>query len=199
MFDKVGNAELDVIKEIGNIGVGKAATSLSQMFGRLIEMSVPEVHLARISELHRYVEPETLVAATMTTMEDMEMGPSGIIFVAFPDGTAEKICEMLIGEASEEMVDSSAMEIGNIISSAFCDAIAEMLGISMMPSPPNFARDMLAAILQLAVAQIAGKSDYVIIFETELKDEEDMIEILVILLPNENFLSYVAEMLGMLG
>ena len=40
MFNEM---ELDALKELGNIGAGHAATSLSQLLDRTIEISVPKI------------------------------------------------------------------------------------------------------------------------------------------------------------
>lgn len=191
--------ELDAIKELGNIGVGKAATSISNMLGKEIDMSVPQAKIVAISKLHEYIDSEFPVAAVVTALEDLEKGNSGFLFVAFPNDTPEKICSVFLDEVTEDMVESSVMEIGNIISSSFCDAIAEFLNTVLIPSPPNYARDFAIAILQVIIAQLAEKSDYLIVFEAEMSDRDDAIEILIILVPNEKFMGYIAEMLNMVG
>lgn len=45
----VSDMHLDVLKEVGNIGAAHAATSLSQMVDRKIEMHVPSVKLVYFS------------------------------------------------------------------------------------------------------------------------------------------------------
>ncbi|MEM3928284.1 MAG: chemotaxis protein CheC, partial [Archaeoglobaceae archaeon] len=155
--------EMDALKELGNIGVAHAATSLSAMLGKMVEMKVPNVAVAKISEIHNYFKEE-LVSGVVTALEDVENGRSGYLYISFPN--AEKFAKLLIDDAS--LVESTIMEVGNILSSSFCNAIADMLGITLLPSPPSFSYDMSVAIVEAIVAQIAEKGDYVIIFETEL-------------------------------
>jgi len=189
--------ELDALKELGNIGVGKAATSLSQMLGKSIDMSVPVVKVVKIHELHNHIAEE-VVAGVVTALDDLENGKAGFLYITFPESSYRKIAEILLGDSSdEEMVDSTIMEIGNILSSAFCDATAEMLGIVIIPTPPSFGRDMAIAVVDAVVSQLAEKSDYVLIFETKLEENEDEIEIMVMLIPNENFVNYIFKLLGM--
>lgn len=185
---------MDALKELGNIGVAHAATSLSTMLGKVVEMSVPNVVVAKISEIHNYFEEE-IVSGVVTALEDMENGRSGYLYISFPN--AEKVAKLLIEDAN--LVESTIMEIGNILSSSFCNAIADMLGITLIPSPPSFAYDVSVAIVEAIVAQIAEKSDYVIIFETELVEEDDAVEIMIALVPDEKFLGYIMKMFGMLG
>ena len=42
---ELNEIHIDILKEIGNIGAGNAATSLSQMLSKRIDMNVPEVSL----------------------------------------------------------------------------------------------------------------------------------------------------------
>ena len=42
---ELNEMHIDVLKEIGNIGAGNAATSLSKMLSKRIDMNVPEVSL----------------------------------------------------------------------------------------------------------------------------------------------------------
>ncbi|MEM2191884.1 MAG: chemotaxis protein CheC [Archaeoglobaceae archaeon] len=193
-FDKIGSEELDALKELGNIGVAHAATSLSVMLGKLVEMSVPNVKIIKISEIHRELQ-DKIVTGIVTALEDMENGRSGYLYIMFPD--AKKLVSLLVEDSM--LIDSTVIEIGNILSSSFCNAIADMLGITLIPSPPNLAEDASVAIIEAIIAQIAERSDYVIIFETQLKEEDDAIEVLITLIPDEKFLGYIMKMFGMLG
>lgn len=190
--------ELDALKELGNIGVGKAATSLSQMLGKLVEMSVPKAMVVKIQNLHKVIDAEEMVAGVVTGLDDIENGQSGFLYITFPEPSSQRLAEILLGDGSdEEMVDSTLMEIGNILSSAFCDATAEMLGITLIPTPPSFGRDFAIAVIDAIISQLAEKSDYVIFFETKLEVSEEELEILVMLIPNEKFVNYVFQMLEM--
>ena len=49
------NIQLDALKEVMNIGGGKAATTISQMVGSVIRMRVPEVNILSYDELYQQV------------------------------------------------------------------------------------------------------------------------------------------------
>ncbi len=48
---ELNEIHIDVLKEIGNIGAGNAATSLSQMLSKRIDMNVPEVSLLNYNDV----------------------------------------------------------------------------------------------------------------------------------------------------
>ena len=62
-MDFLDGMQLDVLKEIGNIGAGNAATSLSKLLSRRVGMNVPEVKLIQFNQVEMVVGgAETLVA-----------------------------------------------------------------------------------------------------------------------------------------
>ena len=56
--------QLDAMREVGNIGAGNAATALSMMLARPVDMDVPKAELVSIYELAEYYgDPLTMVSA----------------------------------------------------------------------------------------------------------------------------------------
>ena len=50
-FNELNSLHLDVLKEIGTIGAGNAATSLSKLLNKRIDMNVPEIKIAEFKEI----------------------------------------------------------------------------------------------------------------------------------------------------
>ncbi len=190
--------EIDVLKELGNIGAGHAATSLSQLLGKEVEMTVPEVKIREIKLLFNEFVTD-LVAGVIIALQDLEEKKSGYLYIMFPQESSRKIAGSLFGleEIDEEMYESTIMEVGNILSSAFCDACADFMGIILLPSPPSFAVDVPTAVVDSVVSQMAKKSNHVILFETKLSSDSD-IEIFLALLPETCLLDDIMGMMEQL-
>ena len=94
-----------------------------------------------------------------------------------------------------EMDQSAAIEIGNIMISAFLDATAELLGIIMLPSPPALAIDMAHAAFESIVAQVATDVNDVLIFNTELTSEAPPVYGSIYMLPNVELAGQLFRML----
>lgn len=192
---EIGEMELDVLKEIANMGAGHAATSLSEMLGVLIEMDVPEIKLVDISKLHRYINGETVVPGVVMQMDDMGSEKIGYIYLYFPEETVKVIVENILdGDKEAGMIESTLMELGNILSSSFCNAVGEFLGIPILPTPPTYARDYILSVVEPIIAEFSINSDRVIIFTTELKNREFHIDIPIMLFPDERFFEYFENM-----
>ena len=191
---KIGSFELDALKELGNMGAGHAATSLSKLLGKYIDMSVPEVKTAKISELDKIINVTEFVGGTLARLNNQEGEEVGYLYVVFPKDSSLRLIEMLVGTDSlGELEISALVEVGNILSSSFCNAIADFLGIVLMPSPPNFAMDVVLVVIDSVVAYLSQSTEDLIIFKTELKDDSNTISIYLILLLNEKFLENIMK------
>lgn len=197
-LDNLGEAELDVLKEFGNIGTGHAATSLSKLLNKDIYLSVPDVRIGEIKNLSSEFTGD-IVAGVIIALQDLEQKKSGYLYIMFPEKSAKKIAGDLFGmeELDEEMYASTIMEVGNILSSSFCDASADFLNIIMLPSPPCFAVDVPTAVIDSVVSQMAKNSNHIILFETSLSSDSN-IEIYLALLPESCLLDDMMKIMGQL-
>jgi len=197
VIDMFNEMELDALKELGNIGAGHAATSLSQLLNRTIEISVPKVNIVEITDTLKALnrKPDEVITTVVTGLNDIDKVVGFLLFI-FPNNIDKKIAEIMM--VDEEMCDSALTEIGNILASSFCDALAEFLNIVLMPTPPNLVKDYILSVLDELLAQIATKSNYLIIFRTQLKDESNVVELDIILVPNETLMDYIRKAISMI-
>ena len=70
------------------------------------------------------------------------------VLLLFTPSDAELMCNLLGVEAGTEIGVSALMEIGNIVGTSYVNALAEMTGMEIEPTPPAAATDMLGAIVQ---------------------------------------------------
>ena len=190
--------EMDVLKELGNIGAGHAATSLSKLLDKEINIAVPSVRLGEIKSLSKEFISD-IVAGVIIALQDLEENKSGYLYIMFTENSSKQIATELFGleEFDEEMYESTIMEVGNILSSAFCDASADFMDVILLPSPPNFAVDVPTAVIDSVVSQMAKRSNYIIIFETSLRSDSN-VEIFLALLPEPSLLEDIARMMEQL-
>ena len=181
--------QLDALREVANIGAGHAATALSQMIGQTIMISVPTINVARLEEVPPQVAgPEEPVAAVLMHM----MGDlTGRTLLVFPKRTAIRLASMLLRRPSEsdeftEMEQSAIKEAGNILSSAYMNALSDFMGMMLLPSPPSLAVDMSAAVLTTVYLQFSSDKDYVFCVETEflMTDIDERLRGFFLLLPD---------------
>ena len=163
--------QLDALREVANIGAGHAATALSQMINSTIMISVPTINISRLEEVPPQVSaPEEPVAAVLMHM----LGDlTGRTLLVFPKPTAVRLAELMLrrphGSSTDlgEMEQSAIKEAGNILSSAYMNALSDFRGMMLLPSPPRLAVDLSTAVLTTAYLQFGSDRDYVFCVESE--------------------------------
>jgi chemotaxis protein CheC len=181
--------QLDALREVANIGAGHAATALSQMIGGTIMISVPTINVSRLEEVPPQISaPEEPVAAVLMHM----LGDlTGRTLLVFPKPTAARLASLMLrrpGSSEElgEMEQSAIKEAGNILSSAYMNALSDFMGMMLLPSPPSLAVDMSTAVLTTAYLQFGTDRDYVFCVESEfyMTDVNEKLRGFFLLLPD---------------
>ena len=82
---KLSPAQMDALREIGNVGAGNSATALSQIINRRIEMNVPEVSIVPLGDVPDLVGgPDSMVGGVFLRVYGQ--APSQIVFWRPTDG-----------------------------------------------------------------------------------------------------------------
>ncbi len=165
--------QLDALKEVANIGAGHAATALSQLTSRTIMIAVPEVNIRPLEEVPELLgRPDEVIAAVLMHM----MGDlTGRTLVLFPEPSAKALCDILFRRSAGTTSDFTAMEqsglkeAGNILASAYMNALSDFMGMMLVPSVPSLVIDLSAAILTTAYLNFGHDRDYVFCVETAFR------------------------------
>ena len=196
---KLTEFQLDALRELGNIGTSHAATSFSQLVSSLINITVPAIRMEKIDRVSGIVMDEKVVGLLLEIRAAEHI--TGFLYTMFPMKSAYHIIDTLLAlppgttTAIGELEQSAIMEVGNILASSFCDAVADFLDIELVPSPPSFVCDMAGAIVESSLIAIGQMADEVIVFRTELIDEQRNCDGYVILFPNPEMLGRMVAIL----
>ena len=173
--------QLDALREVANIGAGHAATALSQMTNRTIMISVPEVNVRPLEEVTDLLgSPDAGIAAVLMQM----MGDlTGRALVLFPEDSARSLCDILLSRAPGTsttfgpMEQSGLKEVGNILVSAYMNALSDFMGMMLLPSVPSLVVDQAGAVLTTAYLNFGHDRDYVFCVETEFNFLDSPVQI----------------------
>ncbi|MFD2616867.1 chemotaxis protein CheC [Terrilactibacillus laevilacticus] len=161
---------LDILKEIGNIGAAHAATSLSTLLNKRIDLKIPSAQVVPISEVNG-PKRENNVAATYTYIDgDIQ----GHFFMLFKEEHANTLVSNIIPDTTiydGDLGESAFCEIGNILCGSYLSALSKFLNITINQSPPILSIDIAAAILGEGLIELSMESDSVIMIETVLDDK----------------------------
>ena len=196
---KLSAIQLDALKEVGNIGAGNAATALSQLLNKKIDMTVPSVNIIELEDLFRVIPEEEIVVGVLVRV--LGDAPGNMLFL-FEKESASYIIELLTGKKEQELSEMGASvlcEIGNIISSAYMNSIAKITSLSIMPSVPGLAYDMMSAIITATFAESVEWNESILQIETKLLGEhKEAIEGHFYYLPNTGSLEKIFNSIGVI-
>ena len=173
-FRHLNEIELDALKEISNIGMGHAATALSQIVGQPVKLRVPQVTIAEINQVPELLggAERLMVGITLQILGDAR----GNIMLLFPQESAHRMLCTLLGRQSKglvmnEVTSSALKEVGNILASAYLSALGNLLGKTLIPSVPMLAYDMAGSVVDYVLIDLSAAGDLALMVETEFSGE----------------------------
>lgn len=179
---------IDILKEIGNIGAGNAATSLSEMLSKRIDMNIPEVNLLEYNDIVESIGgAENVVVGILVNFEG-EI--NGVILFLLKREFVHLILNSLLEtdlksfEDITEMGISALSEIGNIMISSYVNSISTLADIKINISVPSLNIDMSGALLDTVTAQFTEVSDKVISIKEKYYVQDKDIHSNMLLLPD---------------
>jgi chemotaxis protein CheC len=164
------------------------------MLGRPVDISVPAAAALTFNDAIDTIgaPEEEVTGVVLNVVGEME----GIVLLLMRGADAAGLCNLLGVDADSEMGQSALSEIGNVIGTAYINALARMTGLEIEPSPPQAATDMLGAIVASVLAGVAGAEDVALVLDSDLRVEGEDVSLCFLMLPTRDG---VQELLGRLG
>nr|WP_019910430.1 chemotaxis protein CheC [Paenibacillus sp. HW567] len=200
LFKNFKDFKMDVLKEVGNIGAGNAATALSQLLNKPIDMAVPKVQLLSFEEITDKVGgAEELVYAVFLRVEGQ--APGNLFFILTPEAAMNLLSRVAGIEPSNEgelgeMELSALSEIGNILAGSYLSSLADFTSLSMYPTVPALAMDMAGAILSYGLLQFGQMGDDALLIDTTFLEGQNEIEGQFFLIPDPESFPKIFKSLG---
>jgi chemotaxis protein CheC len=172
---ELSSIQLDALREISNIGMGNAVTSLSQLLGMRINMDIILATFMPLEETVQLVGGyEELVSCVCVRLTGEV---PGIVLFLFNEESTVNLVDLLMGlepgttKHLDELGESAVKEVGNVLAGSFITAINSMTNLDIQPCVPMLAYDMLGAILTSLMVASGRTEDRVLVLETRLFQE----------------------------
>jgi chemotaxis protein CheC len=195
--------QIDVLREIGNIGAGNAATALATILDEKVEITLPKV---RITDFNTAVNAlGGAEAMTVGVLVNFEGEAHGMVMFLLSMEDAKAIMSILIQEDEEadpdgqlsELKLSAIKEIGNILGSSYINSLATLTGLTIRISIPYIAIDMAGALMSVPIIEFGSVGDKVMFIEECFLAEEDRLSSNIILFAEIETLKIIMERLGL--
>jgi two-component system chemotaxis response regulator CheY len=182
-------SDLGIMVEIGNMGAGRALTSLSKLTNQSINIEVPKIETApaHLVSLIKWSPDQPVTAVHMGLRGQNECD----ILLAFELEEAAKISEImtekiLVSNASK--IQASAItEMSSITICSFFSAISDFLELKLLPFGPTLVTDSFEATLDTFLANMTVSTETAVLFNIRLKKEKSTVDGVLIIFISPEF------------
>jgi chemotaxis protein CheC len=169
---ELGEIHLDVLRELGNIGSGNAATSLSDMLGTTVDIEVPAISLINYDNVSQYLggKDRPVIGLALGLEGDID----GVMLHVVQPKFASQIVNTFYPKKIETLADISEMDLSavketsNITTAAYVNSLAAMTGLFINITPPEEYLDSVEHVLQTASDRFDAIADQVIYIDENL-------------------------------
>ena len=189
-------ADLGILLELGSIGAGHAATSLSDVLQQQVLIEIPKIHkIPPITLYERYKDKDQVpTTAIYMKLADSECD----ILLMFELTEAKKIAAIMtmtpsIEELDPAMEESAIQELANILIGSFLTAISDFTGLQLMPSTPLRVVDTLGTIMDNFIVKQSMLSEQALVFDTHFKRSNDDANSMLMLFPSPELLEVLVK------
>lgn len=154
---QITELERDIIKEILNIGLARAADSFAAIAQDKVLLKVPDIQLIEVKDLlnlvSKYEDTHVIIQS------DIKGDFNGATLMLFSDGHIVRLSEVCLGMIDVQegelsvMQESLLLEISNIITGAMVTQLANILKAHIYGSPPKAPKSHIADSLKDILVQ----------------------------------------------
>jgi chemotaxis protein CheC len=192
------NTEIDlgILLELGSIGAGHAATSLSDLLQQVITIDVPKIHNIKPHLIPRFYNMHDVTTTAIYLQLAHKYGCD--ILLMFEYAEARKIAAMMnmvasVDELDPSMEQSALQELANILIGSFLTSISDFVGVGLMPTTPQTVTDSFDAIIDNFLIKQSLVSDNALIFETRFKRNGDDAKSILMIFPTQELKDLLVE------
>lgn len=200
-IDNLNGFMIDILKELGNIGAGNAATALANMISKKVDMNVPYVRVLEFKDVAEILggEENLIVGIYFELTEDIV----GNMMFALDLDSAINLTNILYnrekeGRELDEMDISALSEVGNILASSYANSLSALTGLKIFISIPSISIDMAGAILSVPAIQFGHIGDHALMIETVFAEDKNLVAGNFFLLPDPDSFDKILNALGVM-
>ena len=173
---QLSETELDALRECGNVGIGNAATSLSKMINKQVDINIPETKFMPLSKLsYDLGGPENLALGIYSHIAG-ELGGEALFL--FEEKNALKLSKYMSCDIAkvDDIDESCVKRIADVFIVPYLKSMQDMLDLKIEPTAAQHAYDMVQPIIDFLLIKIAKHSDEIFFVKEKIFIEKDEIE-----------------------
>jgi len=195
---EIGAKVTNILGAVARDGAVRAGRGLSGLVGQEISIHVPNVRMGTKGDACDAVggEEAVVLGAYLGMSGDIE----GHVMLLFPERRALECVDLMYGEPvgtttePDDLAMSAVAELGNIVGSAFVNALADHVRLILHPSPPTVVHDMAIALVETIYAEILSRGSEVVMIDTIFEDPNGKTAGLLIVAPDPLCIARIEEL-----
>ena len=167
--------DLGIFLELGSIGAGHAATSLSEILQQQVEIDIPRIGTIPPNMLPQFYQSHNMPATAVYIHLMGKLECHFLFIFEMPElkEITTLMTKSITNKECEASMESSAIEeLGNILIGSFLTAISNFTGISLISTPPLLIGAPFDSIINDFVVKLASTSGEALVFDTCFKRAE---------------------------
>lgn len=138
---ELSEIQRDALMEVFNIGVGRASSQLSVIFGCEIALSAPVIVQALSPDVNKIADPSMLSRKEMCIVSRLFSGIDAESIMIF-QGPQQNVITLMSDEIGSEKISETgrnvATQIADLVSGSCAEQIEKLMGINIQLSPVTF-------------------------------------------------------------
>jgi len=201
MMEEIPESSMDTLRELINIGIGRAAGMLNELTRARVILEVPVVELIRMEELSSHAASLNGTPSSAVRI-DYNGYITGSTALVFNTAGAAALVYAITGEEFEKpeldvMMEETLKEVGNICINGVMGSIGNILHERITYTPPRYDKGTVSSFFKKTI--IDGQMLVIIINTRFMVSEIDVDGYIMMLLGFSSFekiLSKIAELEG---
>lgn len=148
--------QTDLLGEVMNVGIGRAAHALSELVRARVVLQVPKVEVGHVIELEARWREKAADGLSLVS-QDFDGASSGVAVLAFETPSARALVSLLVGSEDEDGIDAEReavlLEVGNIMINGVMGAFGNIVARDIAFDLPAYSDGDIFAVLPVADAE----------------------------------------------
>ncbi|MCA1028491.1 chemotaxis protein CheC [Cytobacillus kochii] len=169
---------IDMLKEVANIGAGNAATALSSLLDKKVNMHVPSVHIYTYQEVVEANGNDENVTVGGLSQVSGSLSSQLLLLLSYQN-VERWIADLLQSQNEmfsslyDHMEQSALAELMNMLTGAYASALGDFFEEPLFCSLPAISIDMSAALISDACITQSYDYDELLVIQTSMEIVEE--------------------------
>lgn len=173
---ELSQLQLDALREVATIGMGNAATSLSKMVDKKINIQMSGTELMSVERITGRIDHKNMLVTGVYIRMRGDLTGTSLLF--FSRESALLLADLLNGaEPGSTTVlrsmDRSAIgELGSILTASYLNSLSNMLDLKVEISVPSIVFDIASAIVYFVMLSTHEPIRHTLVSKTDFVSED---------------------------